>query len=118
MLVFAIKAYFVYGNETGYSKQQRQATLEKIGKELGLVHIALTYFPSMTDEESEAKLNKIDPAAKNTFVIYRHRNIIDKYINPYYHYTTIESLLHQSTPANRAAQSTAIRIIKPAYPKY
>jgi protocatechuate 3,4-dioxygenase, beta subunit len=76
-----LKAYFVYGNETGYSKQQRQAELEKIGKELALVNIALTYVPSMTDAESEANLNKIDPAAKNTFVIYRHRSIIDKYVN-------------------------------------
>jgi protocatechuate 3,4-dioxygenase beta subunit len=76
-----LKAYFVYGNEKGYSKKQRQEELEKIGTELGLKNIALTYVPSMTDTESEVNLNKINPAVKNTFVIYRHRSIIDKYVN-------------------------------------
>ncbi len=76
-----LKAYFVYGNDTGYSKQKRQEELENIGKELGLKSIALTYVPSMTDTQSEVNLNKINPSVKNTFVIYRHRSIIDKYIN-------------------------------------
>ncbi len=35
----------------------------------------------MTDTESEVNLNKIDPSVENTFVIYRHRTIIDKYID-------------------------------------
>lgn len=76
-----LKAYFVYGNSKNYSSQIRQSELEKMGVELGLQKIALTYVPSFTDEESEANLNKINPQADNTFIIYRHRTIVDKYIN-------------------------------------
>ena len=32
-------------------------------------------------DESEVNLNKINPNVENTFIIYRHRTIIDKYIN-------------------------------------
>lgn len=76
-----LKAYFVYGNSTTYDKQARQAELEKFGNELGLMKIALTYVPSFTDTESEVNLNKINPSVENTFIIYRHRTIIDKHIN-------------------------------------
>ena len=76
-----LKAYFVYGNENGYSKNTRQAELEKIGNELNLKNVALTFVPSMTDSESEVNLNKINPDVENTFVIYRHRSIINKFIN-------------------------------------
>lgn len=76
-----LKAYLVYGNSMNYSKQTRQAELEKIGKELGLQKTALTFVPSFTDIESEAHLNKINPDIENTFVIYRHRTIVNKFIN-------------------------------------
>lgn len=76
-----LKAYFVYGNSKNYTKQARQTELEKIGKELGLQKIALTFVPSFSDVESEANLNKINPDVENTFVIYRHRTIVDKYLN-------------------------------------
>lgn len=76
-----LKAYFVYGNSKNYNRQTRQTELEKTGNELGLQTIALTYVPSLLDTESEANLNKINPEVDNTFIIYRHRTIIDKYIN-------------------------------------
>lgn len=76
-----LKAYFVYGNSNNYDKYQRQSDLEKIGKELRLEKIALTFVPSFSDTESEAFLNKINPEVENTFVIYRHRTIVDKLIN-------------------------------------
>ncbi|MCC7452908.1 MAG: intradiol ring-cleavage dioxygenase [Crocinitomix sp.] len=76
-----LKAYFVYGNEKEYDKDTRQKELEKIGIELNLKNVALTFVPSMTDKESEVNLNKINPNVENTFVIYRHRTIIDKYID-------------------------------------
>ena len=76
-----LKAYFVYGNEKKYNKIQREKELEKIGRELQLKNIALTFVPSMTDTESEVNLNKINPTVENTFVIYRHRTIIDKLID-------------------------------------
>ncbi len=76
-----LKAYFVYGNEKNYNKTNRQKELEKIGAELNLKNIALTFVPSMTDTESEVNLNKINSSVENTFVIYRHRSIIDKFID-------------------------------------
>ena len=76
-----LKAYFVYGNEKDYSKDKRQKELEKVGLELKLKNIALTFVPSMIDTESEVYLNKINPSVENTFVIFKHRTIIDKFIN-------------------------------------
>ena len=75
-----LKTYFVYGNDKSYNKDSRIKELEKIGKELNLKNIALTFVPSMTDTESEVNLNKIDPAVQNTFIIFKHRVIIDKFI--------------------------------------
>ncbi len=76
-----LKAYFVYGNEKGYSKSNRQIELEQLGKELDLEKIALTFVPSFSDTQSEVNLNKINPKAENTIIIYRHRNIIGKFID-------------------------------------
>ena len=76
-----LKAYFVYGTEKNYNKDTRQKELEKIGFELNLKNIALTFVPSMSDIESEVILNKINPSVENTFVVFKHRAIIDKFIN-------------------------------------
>lgn len=76
-----LKAYFVYGNSKNYNKQTRQTELEKIGEELRLQKIALTFVPSFADTESEANLNKINASIENTFIIYRHRTIVEKYVN-------------------------------------
>ncbi len=76
-----LKAYFVYGNSKNYNKRARQTELVKIGADLGLKKIALTFVSSFDDVESEANLNHINPKAENTFVIYRHRTIVDKYVN-------------------------------------
>jgi protocatechuate 3,4-dioxygenase beta subunit len=76
-----LKTYFFYGNSENYNKQTRQTELEKIGTELKLQKTALTFVPSFTDSESEANLNNINPKAENTFIIYRHRTIVDKYVN-------------------------------------
>lgn len=76
-----LKAYFVYGNEHSYSETARRKELEKIGSELKLTHMALTFVPAMTDAESEVNLNKINPEVESTFVIYRHRAIVDKFID-------------------------------------
>lgn len=76
-----LKAYFVYGNSINYNKGTRQVELEKIGNELELQKIALTFVPSYSDTESEANLNKINANVENTFIIYRHRTIVEKYVN-------------------------------------
>jgi protocatechuate 3,4-dioxygenase beta subunit len=76
-----LKAYFVYGNENDYSKDTRQKELEKIGKELNLKNIALTFVPSFADTESDVNFNKINPAVENTFIIYRQIAIIAKFID-------------------------------------
>ncbi len=76
-----LKAYFVYGNSRAYQKQNRYNELEQLGKQLGLQKIALTFVPSFDDVESEANLNKINPEVESTMIIYKHRTIVDKYIN-------------------------------------
>ncbi len=76
-----LKAYFVYGNPNHESRQVLQLQLEKLGHELKLQKVALTFVPDFQDEESEVNLNKINPDASNTFIIYRYRTIIDQYVN-------------------------------------
>lgn len=76
-----LKVYFVYGNENSYSKEARQKELELLGQELNIKNTALTFVPSFSDTKTEAHLNKINLSAENTFVIYKHRSIIDKYID-------------------------------------
>lgn len=76
-----LKSYFVYGNETNYSRHTRQAELEKLGEELNIENVALTFVSSLDDEESEVSLNKINLEVENTFIVYRHRTIVDKFID-------------------------------------
>ncbi|MFW0735989.1 intradiol ring-cleavage dioxygenase [Flavobacterium sp. T12S277] len=76
-----LKVYFVYGNSKNYTKSQRQFELENLGKLLKIKNTALTFVPSFSDKGTEACLNKINPITKNTFIIYKHRSIVDKYIN-------------------------------------
>lgn len=76
-----LKAYFVYGNEKGFNKENRIKELEKIGSELQLNHVALTFVPSLNDTESEVHRNKINPDAENTFIIFKNSTIVDKFIN-------------------------------------
>lgn len=76
-----LKTYFVYGNNKNYAKKERQIELERIGIELNIHNTALTFVPSFSDKETEANLNKINPNVGNTFIIYKHRNIVDKYID-------------------------------------
>jgi protocatechuate 3,4-dioxygenase beta subunit len=37
--------------------------------------------PSFIDTNTEVNLNKINTNVNNTFIIYKHRTIIDKYVN-------------------------------------
>lgn len=55
--------------------------LEKTGVELSLENIALTFVPSFTDTRTEVQLNKINPEVENTFVVYRYRTIVEKFIS-------------------------------------
>jgi protocatechuate 3,4-dioxygenase, beta subunit len=77
----SLKAYFVYGDERNYNAADRQQLLEALGKELKLQRTALTYVPSMNDQETEMHLNKIDPNVENTIIIYKHRRIVGKFVN-------------------------------------
>ena len=76
-----LKVYFVYGNENSYDKQKRQKQFEKLGIELNIKNTALTFVPSFSDQKTEANLNKINPNAENTFIIYKHRSIVGKYVD-------------------------------------
>lgn len=76
-----LKVYFVYGNEKNYKKNERAKYLENLGNELNIKNTALTFVPSFSDTKSEVNLNKINPEVINTFIIYRHRTIVDKFVN-------------------------------------
>jgi len=76
-----LKVYFVYGNSNNYSRSDRELQLEQLGKELNIQNTALTYVPSFDDESTEANLNKINPEAESTIILYKNRRIVDKYIN-------------------------------------
>ena len=55
--------------------------MEQHGNALKIKNIALTFVPAFSDTKTEANLNKINPEVENTFIIYKHRSIIDKYID-------------------------------------
>ncbi|MNR27099.1 hypothetical protein D3C85_1443530 [compost metagenome] len=76
-----LKVYLVYGSDKNYDKLQRQKQLEKLGNELKIKNTALTFVPSFSDKQTEAYLNRINPNVENTFMMYRHRSIVDKYID-------------------------------------
>lgn len=76
-----LKVYFIYGNSRQYNSALRQKQLENLGNELQLKKTALTYVPSFNDKKSDVHLNKINPDAENTFIIYRHRIIVDTFTN-------------------------------------
>ena len=76
-----LKAYFVYGNDNKYNQAESRKELERLGSELKLKNIALTFVPSFSDTESEVNLNKVNPTVDNIFIIYRHRRIIAKFID-------------------------------------
>ncbi len=76
-----LKVYLVYADEKSADKNKRLQQLAAIGDSLQLKHVALTYVPSFDDKETEAYLNKINPAVENTFIIYKNAEIVDKFIN-------------------------------------
>lgn len=76
-----LKVYFVYGNENKYSASKRIKELEKLGDEMNLKKIALTFVTSFSDKVSEIHLNNINPNVGSTIVIYKRSNVIDKFIN-------------------------------------
>jgi protocatechuate 3,4-dioxygenase beta subunit len=76
-----LKAYFVYGNEINYDFSGRKIELEKLGSKLNLQKTALTFVPSFRDMESEVNLNRINPEVENTIIIYKNRNIREKFVN-------------------------------------
>lgn len=76
-----LKVYFVYGDKMNYSKKAREQQLERLGTELGLENIALTFVPSYDDRESDVYLNKINPEIENTFILYRNCAIVDKFVD-------------------------------------
>jgi protocatechuate 3,4-dioxygenase beta subunit len=76
-----LKVYFVYGNELGYNKKAIESKLEKLGAELKLEKVALTFVPSFADTESDMYLNNINPDTENTFILYKRSKVTDKFIN-------------------------------------
>lgn len=76
-----LKVYFVLGLNNKLNNTQANNLLEDLGKELKINNLALTYVPSFSDASTDVNLNKINSDMENTFIIYKHRTIIDKYVN-------------------------------------
>jgi protocatechuate 3,4-dioxygenase, beta subunit len=73
-----LKCYFTCEDKNVHEPASK---LENLGRTLNVQHVALTYVPSFDDEESEVKYININPAVKNTFIIYRNHRIIGNYSN-------------------------------------
>jgi len=76
-----LKVFFVYGNEEDGAKNRSRSKLEKLGIDLQLKHLALTWVPSFNDKPSDIYLNKINPDVENTILVYKRRNIVGKFLN-------------------------------------
>ncbi len=74
-----LKSYFVYGKENDYVKEDRISELERIGNELEIKNVALTFVPSFSDRSSMIFLNKINQNLENTFVLYRRSTVISTF---------------------------------------
>jgi protocatechuate 3,4-dioxygenase beta subunit len=76
-----LKAYFVYGNDKNYNEALIRQQLEALGEALNIEYTALTFVPSFSDKASDIDLNRINTKVENTFLIYKHSNIVAKFIN-------------------------------------
>lgn len=76
-----LKVCFISGSSEDYDFSSRKKEPEELGEEPGIKKTALTFVPSFDDTESEVYLNKINPDAENTIIVYKHRVIVDRYIN-------------------------------------
>lgn len=74
-----LKVYLV--KETRGNPEAIIAMLEQMARELDIRELTLTVVPDFADAASEVNLNRIDPAAANTFIVYQNRVVIDKYTN-------------------------------------
>jgi protocatechuate 3,4-dioxygenase beta subunit len=75
------KAYLIYSNAPGLSKEQIEEKLSALGRKLNVTKMALTYVPRPDDAASNAALNKINPQTRNTFIVYVNRRVVDKFVN-------------------------------------
>jgi len=76
-----LKVYLVYGNDIGYDKSIREKELEALGTTLNIEQVALTFVPSFTNSDSEIDFLGIDKEVESTILIYKNRNVIEKYID-------------------------------------
>ncbi len=75
------KAYLIYTNPNKLPAVQIEEKLARLGMELNIVNMALTYVPAVNDKASSVYLHKINPQSKNTIIVYNLRKVRDKFIN-------------------------------------
>lgn len=75
------KAYLIYTNPGALSREQLETKLAALGRKLDLKRVAVTYVPSVTDTSTDTHLNRINPAAENTVIVYNNRKVVDKFVN-------------------------------------
>ncbi len=74
------KAYLIYTNPNSKPLKEVERQLIRLAQELSLKQIAVTYVPSPTDSATAA-LNKINPRARNTVIVYKKRKVFDKLVD-------------------------------------
>ena len=97
-----LKVYFVYGKADHQGPTDQNATLAALGAELNIQHVALTYVPSFHDEASDVIHNKINPEVESTFILFKRRNIFDKYINLKPTETNFEQIINRLEASKNA----------------
>lgn len=75
------KAYLIYATGPGFKKENVRKDLEKLGEELKLREVAVTFVPAFNDSDSEVDRNHINSSVRNTIIIYKNGTIIDKFID-------------------------------------
>lgn len=75
------KAYLVYTNPSKLTAGEMEKKLARLGEELQIQWMALTYVPSVNDQASDMYKNKINPQSANTLIVYDKRKVKAKFID-------------------------------------
>jgi protocatechuate 3,4-dioxygenase beta subunit len=76
-----LKAYVVFNTNTPKQDNKLIKEIQQLVQKIQLQRTAITVVPSWDDRKTEVYLNKLNDKAKNTIIIYKHRGIVDKYVD-------------------------------------
>jgi protocatechuate 3,4-dioxygenase, beta subunit len=76
-----LKTFVIFTAESEDEKRQKISEFNNLAKQMKIRKVAITYVPDFSDRLSEVNLNKINPAAGSTILIYKNSNVIGKLVN-------------------------------------